>query len=152
MQDFAAQMTDLTTQMFMNCQECEAYFVSLYGIKVAEFRCLRLLLQHDHRSVKDLAEMMHLTPSRLTRIIDGLIKRKFVVRTEDQSDRRIKVISLTQKGKDNASSMNQQYLEMHRNILSYIPEDSREQILHSVDQLLAAMRQWENDARMTDLT
>ena len=105
MQDFAAQMTDLTAQLFMSCQEREAYFVSLYDIKLAEFRCLRLLLHCGPCPVKELADMMRLTPSRLTRIIDGLLRRKFVLRTEDQADRRIKTISLTAKGREVAMSM-----------------------------------------------
>jgi DNA-binding MarR family transcriptional regulator len=147
MHDFAAQMTDLTSQLFMSCQEREAYFVSLYDIKLAEFRCLRLLLQCEPCPVKDLAEMMRLTPSRLTRIIDGLLRRKFVSRIEDQSDRRVKTISLTVKGRDVAVSMNQRYLQMHQDILALLPEDSRGQTLNAIQQLLAAMRQWEQQIR-----
>jgi len=147
MQDLAAQIADLTTQMFLRCQEREAYFVSLYGVNVAEFRCLRLLLDHNRCPVKDLADLMNLTPSRLTRIIDGLLVRQLAERAEDSADRRIKMISLTTKGQELALAMNQHYLEMHQHILAHIPEDTQGQILQAVEQLLAAMRGWETQVR-----
>ncbi len=147
MQDFATQMTDLTTQLFTSCQEREAYFVSLYDIKLAEFRCLRFLLQCEPCPIKELAEMMRLTPGRLTRIIDSLLLRQYVSRTEDRNDRRVKTISLTDTGREMAATMNQHYLAMHQDILTLLPDDSHGQIVHAIDQLLGAMRQWEQQVR-----
>lgn len=147
LQDFALQMTDLTMRMFVSCQEREMYFVSQYGIRVAEFRCLRHLLRHEFQSIKKLAAAMNVTPGRLTRILDDLIKKELVLRVETKSDRRMKIVSLTKEGRKLAESMEKNYVAMHRDILKKIPAESYQEVLAATNRLLDAMEAWSKDSR-----
>jgi DNA-binding MarR family transcriptional regulator len=61
---------------------------------------------HD-RSVKALAESMHVSLPAMSRAVDGLHARGFVDREEDPSDRRMKRVSLTDSGRAIASSLKQ---------------------------------------------
>src|SRR3990170_3653135 len=46
-------------------------------------------------SVKDLAEILGVTPGAVTQFVDGLVEKDLVKREEDLSDRRILRIKLT---------------------------------------------------------
>jgi DNA-binding MarR family transcriptional regulator len=71
----ANQLADLTFKLLANCQEKEARLAEQYGLTQAEFRCLRLFGSKESSNNKAIAERMNLSPSRLTRIIDGLVKK-----------------------------------------------------------------------------
>ncbi len=144
-QDYAAQMADLVLRLFELCQERQLYFAAHYGIRVAEFRCLRMLLKKDHVPVKELASGMHLTPGRLTRIVDELKKRGLVDRVEPETDRRMKIISLTDEGRKLAEQMEKDYLKMHGEILSYLGEEKLDPYIDILQKLLVAMEKWSED-------
>ena len=135
-------LSELTVRLFALCQEREANFVSRYGAKVSEFRCLHVLLENNHIPVKKLATLLHNTPSRLTRVVDSLISKGLVQRSEPQSDRRIKIISLTPKGEKLTKIMKKDFDTMHTEILSEIKDDSHEKIVASLERLIAAMENW----------
>jgi MarR family transcriptional regulator, 2-MHQ and catechol-resistance regulon repressor len=142
MRDYAIKMSDLTLRLFALCQEREANFVARYDMHVAEFRCLYTLWKNDTISVKKLANLLNNTPSRLTRVIESLRKKELVERLEPDSDRRLKIISLTKKGKKLIEEMKYNYDSMHSDILSEVTDDSHEQILSSIAKLIDAMENW----------
>lgn len=142
MRDYAIKMSDLTLRLFALCQEREVTFVARYNMRVAEFRCLYTLWKNDEISVKKLAELLNNTPSRLTRVIDSLLHKDLVKRFEPDSDRRLKIISLTSKGKKLIEEMKYNYDSMHSDILSEVTDNSHEQILSSIGKLIDAMENW----------
>ena len=142
LRDYAIKMSDLTLRLFVLCQEREAAFVANYNIHVAEFRCLYKLWKNDGISVKQLAKLLNNTPSRLTRVIDSLFEKGLVQRLEPDSDRRKKIISLSDKGKKLIKGMKDDYDSMHSEILSEIKDDSHDQVFRSLDKLIKAMETW----------
>jgi DNA-binding MarR family transcriptional regulator len=62
-------------------------------------------LEREDRSVKALAESMHVSLPAMSRAVDGLHARGFVDRDEDPSDRRMKRVRLTESGRAIASSL-----------------------------------------------
>jgi len=135
-------IADLTFRLLSNCQKKEAGFASRFDISVASFRCLRHLHEHQEATVKQLAENMNLSSSRLTRIIDGLVKNQLVKRTEHQTDRRIFIISLTQKGKELADELYNNFNKLHEEIFSAIPSAKQEQIVESITEMLNSLDLW----------
>lgn len=71
----AEQLANLTFSLLANCQEKEVRLAEIHGLTQAEFRCLRLFNSEETVNNKKIAERMNLSPSRLTRIIDGLVKK-----------------------------------------------------------------------------
>ena len=138
----AVLIADLTFRLLSNCQKKEAMFAKRFDISVASFRCLRHLHEHQEATVKQLAENMNLSSSRLTRIIDSLVKSELVIRTEHQSDRRIFIISLTQKGKELAEELYVNFNKLHGEIFSAIPVAKQKQIVESITEMLNSLDLW----------
>ena len=72
----AGMLADLTFSLLTTCQEKESRLAEQYGLTQAEFRCLRSFGTEENLNNKSIAERMNLSPSRLTRIIDRLVKKE----------------------------------------------------------------------------
>jgi DNA-binding MarR family transcriptional regulator len=71
-----------------------------HGLSLGEYEVLVWLSEAPERALRmtDLAAGLHLSPSGITRRIDGLVKRKFVERQQCPSDRRGSYAVLTEEG------------------------------------------------------
>jgi len=70
-----------------------------YDVTCEQWGVLVNLWNRNGQTQQELASMTCKDKTSMTRLIDGLEKRKIVVRTPDQVDRRQKHIYLTDKGK-----------------------------------------------------
>ena len=70
------------------------------GITVEQWTVLACLWEHDKVAQQKLSEITFRDNPSMTRLIDNLEKRDLVVRMPDSTDRRTKLIHLTQKGVD----------------------------------------------------
>jgi DNA-binding MarR family transcriptional regulator len=138
----AARLADITSRLFFNCQEKEIRCVAEYGVSTVEFRCLRFLHDNDQLTVNQLAQLMALTSSRITRIIDGLVTKKLVKRESGQSDRRTYNLSLTSKGQKLSIAMINDHTKMHQEILQSIPSEDHYSMLENLDHLNNAVEKW----------
>ena len=138
----AVNIADLTFQLLSRCQMKEVMFAKKFDISVAGFRCLRHLHEHKRVTVKQLAENMNLTSSRLTRIVDELVKNKYVTRQEQPSDRRMFIISLTQAGEDLAYELYSNFNKLHEQIFSAIPILEQKAITESLERILKSFDLW----------
>jgi DNA-binding MarR family transcriptional regulator len=68
-------------------------------LSVAQVAALHLLDQGKTSSVTALGAELGLSPSAVSRLVDGLVQRDLVVRAEDPEDRRKKTLMLTPKGR-----------------------------------------------------
>jgi DNA-binding MarR family transcriptional regulator len=69
------------------------------GAHHGEFMSLRLLATSEGASQSDLAETLHLSRPRVTRILQGLEKAGVVTREVDPSDQRVTRVFLTAEGR-----------------------------------------------------
>ena len=138
------QIADLITLLFNNCQEKESRFVAEHEVSVVEFRCMRILNEFEQLTVNQVAEKMSLTSSRITRIIDGLVSKQIVLREISSKDRRFFDLSLTTKGKKLIKQLNEEYANIHKEILSAIPEQNHKSMFDGITQLNNAVEKWLN--------
>jgi DNA-binding MarR family transcriptional regulator len=68
------------------------------GLSHAQLGMLYLLFYHKQASVKETADYLGVTKSAVTQLADPLADKGFVVRQNDQEDRRIVRMSLTAAG------------------------------------------------------
>ena len=70
------------------------------GVSLGDYQVLVYLSEAANRSMRmcDLAEHLQLSPSGLTRRLDGLVKSGAVVRQGSESDRRVMMAVLTDVG------------------------------------------------------
>lgn len=139
----AVEMSELIMQLVSLCQRRELMFVSRYGLTISEFRCIYQLSMQDRVAVHRLAEAMKNTPSRMSRLLDTLVKKGVVQRIEPVHDRRVKIISLTPDGKKLARTMIEEYHVMNEEILSKIQNGRYESVVQSLKKLTQSMEMWQ---------
>jgi DNA-binding MarR family transcriptional regulator len=138
----ANQLADLTFKLLANCQAKEERLADQYGLTQAEFRCLRLFGTQLSCNNKTIAEKMNLSPSRLTRIIDGLVKKEYMNREIDPEDRRNMKVTLSKQGKKIVEKLNLAYVNIHSEILDEIEEEQHEPLITAMTHLLSALEKW----------
>ncbi len=70
------------------------------GIDETDFRVLEVLLNKGPLPVNTIGPKVNLTPGSISTAVDRLVERGLVSRIESPEDRRVRVVSLTTKGKD----------------------------------------------------
>ncbi len=138
----ADRLANLTFSLLANCQEKEVRLAEVHGLTQAEFRCLRLFGSDESLNNKQIAERMNLSPSRLTRIIDGLVKKEYINREIDQNDRRNMKVTLSKKGKTLTQQLNKAYVDIHKEILEDIEVKQHEPLITAMEHLLVALEKW----------
>jgi DNA-binding MarR family transcriptional regulator len=138
----AGMLAELTFSLLATCQEKESRLAEQYRLTQAEFRCLRLFGTEECLNNKSIAERMRLSPSRLTRIIDRLVKKEYVVREINNTDRRNMCVSLSAKGVEIVRLLNQSYLNIHKEILEDIDESQHTPLITAMTGLLSALKKW----------
>ncbi len=138
----ATQLADLTFKLLANCQEKEARLAENHGLTQSEFRCLRLFNKDDVLNNKQVAERMNLSPSRLTRIIDGLVAKGYITRQIEPSDRRNMKVTLSKRGKVITQKLNDAYVKIHKEILEDIDKSQHKPLINAMENLLVALQKW----------
>jgi MarR family 2-MHQ and catechol resistance regulon transcriptional repressor len=69
------------------------------GIDDTDFRILEVLLNKGPLPVNTIGPKVYLTPGSISTAVERLVERGLVSRVESPEDRRIRVVSLTPKGK-----------------------------------------------------
>ena len=138
----ASKLADLTFKLLANCQEKETRLAEKYGLTQSEFRCLRLFNKDDVLNNKQVAERMNLSPSRLTRIIDGLVNKDYINRQIEPSDRRNMKVELSKRGKIIVQKLNDAYVNIHEEILEDIDKTQHKPLISAMENLLVALQHW----------
>ena len=139
---YAEKLANLTFSLLANCQEKEVRLAETHGLTQAEFRCLRLFGADESLNNKQIAERMNLSPSRLTRIIDGLVKKEYISREINPNDRRNMIVELSRRGHSLVNQLNKDYVTVHREILDDIEPDQHQPLIMAMNQLLVALERW----------
>jgi DNA-binding MarR family transcriptional regulator len=138
----AEQMADLTFELLEHCQEKRERIAEELQLTVAEFKLFRAFRTDNVLSVNELAERLGLSPSRLTRIIDGLEGKRFVRRAISKRDRRVMDISLTDQGRVVQKQLEDTFVRTHEDIIRLLPSGTTEGVLLAITKLRDAMKEW----------
>ena len=112
------------------------------GLSVSQCYIIETLHRFGPLNMKNLADKMHLSISTITRVVAPLVKNGFVQREEDQKDRRIRLITLTQKGQIAFQQSWQNVFESEKIILGNFPAEHRELLISLLFDLNKAVNQW----------
>jgi DNA-binding MarR family transcriptional regulator len=143
----AELMSRLTCELGRTCTNKEHFFAAKYDLTPAEFRCLRLFKNRPSMSIKRIAIQMNLTPGRITHILTSLEAKKYIVRKVDEKDKRNIIVHLTESSQPFLQTVNENHIKLHEEILASIPEDKREFMLDSMEELIKALKTWTDNTR-----
>ena len=130
---------DLIAKLFQCCQERMQYQCDRFQLPDAEFRCLVLFGEERYLTGKSIAHKMNVVKSRVSKIIDGLIKKNLIQCIADPEDSRIKLLSLTSAGQKKINEIRRFMEEVHSQVLSQMEPDQRKAMLTNLDILKASM-------------
>ncbi len=133
------QFQELITKLFQCCQERMQYQCERFQLPDAELRCLGLFGEERYLTAKGIAMKMNVVKSRVSKIIDGLIKKNLVQRVKDPEDSRIILLSLTSQGQKKINEINEFLKNIHGQVLSQMAQDQRQTMLTNLDILKASM-------------
>ena len=93
----------------------------------------------DGISMSGLANKLGLDTSTLTRNIQKLEKLEFVRRKQDRNDKRILVVSLTDKGRGKVEEIEDSLLDLNFSMMKHIDLDDQENIPEMLEKLVWAL-------------
>ncbi len=88
-----------------------SHFAKSTGLSMPQFSILMQLHHKGACGVSDISERFDITNAAASQLVDKLVQNAYVERAEDPSDRRAKVLNLTDKGRSFIEQGNQ---ERHR--------------------------------------
>ena len=138
----AERLANLTFSLLAGCQEKEAWLAEQHGLFQAEFKCLRLFGSDESLNNTQISKRMNLSPSRLTRIIDGLVKKGYMQREIDQTDRRNMRVFLSKRGKTLTHNLAKAFVDIHSEILQDIDAPQHKSLIVAMENLNLAIEKW----------
>jgi DNA-binding MarR family transcriptional regulator len=108
------------------------------GISEPECFVLVEIGRKPNISVKELAEILRLDKSGVSRTVEELVQKDYVERKPSTEDRRFVVLNLTLKGKERFEKIENDMNRKFKEILDKIPVDKREQVIEALELYNAA--------------
>ncbi|RNI31940.1 MarR family transcriptional regulator [Rufibacter immobilis] len=102
---------------------------------------LRFLWAKDNVNQQEIANAIIKDKASLTYLIDNLVRRKLVQRTEDGQDRRNKLITLTPEGRNLQSLVTPWLEEMYGLVAKNISEETLENGLRIFDSIYKSVQE-----------
>lgn len=109
-----------------------------HDISVAQLATLMLLDAEGTISVGDLANDLGRSLSATSRLVDQLVQRGIASRREDNRDRRVKRITLTEHGKDLIGRVQRRRAEAQLAVMDALTEDERAEVMRAMALLAEA--------------
>ncbi|MBP2079797.1 MarR family winged helix-turn-helix transcriptional regulator [Oceanobacillus polygoni] len=110
------------------------------GITVLQSHIIYELDKNPRISLIDLAEKLSMDTGMLSRQINKVVELGYVSRIPDPNDRRYVVLSLTEEGQVKAKEISGEMNKYIGQILEFIPNDKKNQVIDSLQILLSAMK------------
>jgi len=109
--------------------------VSSFDMCGSDFAVLELLLHKEELPVNVIGKKVFLTSGSITAAVDRLEKRKLIRRKNDSSDRRIKKVSLTARGRKLISSAFSDHRLVMEQAVSSISKTERATLIRLLKKL-----------------
>ena len=91
-------LVDLIIELKKGCMEDEKQIRTLCNVSLAEYKGIMEIGTTERITCNVLSEKMGLSVSRGSRIIDSLVRKRYLLRMTNPEDRRSFVLSLSSKG------------------------------------------------------
>jgi len=137
-------VAELICELTRNCNIKEEYFASSFHLPPTEVRFLKLFSIKPQYTIRELCDLLKLTPGRITHILTSLESKKLISRTLDPKDKRVIVVNLLPKAIPLISNLQQNYHELHNRILQNVKEEEMGKILSSLEILVDVFKKWVN--------
>lgn len=115
--------------------------VSCCGVTIAQCHAIVEIGRIKKISLIELADLLRLDKSTMSRTINNLVEAGLVKRVIDAENRRYISIQLTDQGIDVFESIENSMYRYYSDIFKSIPEDKRNQVLDSLEILVKFVKE-----------
>jgi len=144
--ELARKMADLTFRLLDQCQAKQEKIAENLGLTVAEFRILRAFEGSRTLPMGELTRRAELSSSRMTRILDGMVRKEIVTRQAAADDRRVIDVMLTERGLAIQRMLSDRHVRTHEEILHHLPPGTGPSVIVALEKLGEALKEWQDDA------
>ena len=95
------QLNEILVYLFDHALDIERNFLirdTFKDISVNDMHVINAIGLHNEVNMSSLAKKVGVTVGTLTIAINGLVRKEYVLRTRSETDRRVVLVSLTEKG------------------------------------------------------
>ena len=110
------------------------------GMTPDQFTVLRTLLEHDGITQRKLTELMSSDPNTVASLLERMEKANLLERQTQEKDRRANCLRLKSLAKSKYETARSLAVGLQSEILSTLPEHSREEFLENLDAVAHACR------------
>ena len=107
------------------------------GLSLPAYKLMRALENSD-QSMREVSEILHVSPRTVTDMIDGLEARGLVVRRPHPADRRVTLLSLTPDGRGQLAAAAALADGSHRAAISGLTAQDQQTLRDLLDQVAPA--------------
>ncbi len=137
-------IAEMICELTRNCSIKEEYFAASFNLSPTEVKFLKLFAVKPKNTIKELRDILKLTPGRITHILTSLEAKNLISRTLDESDKRVILVSIFPKANPLITNLHQNYTELHNRILQNVDEKELEKISSSLKILNEVFGKWVN--------
>ena len=117
----------------------EEYHKSCCSVTMAQCHAIVEIGRADNISLNQLAELLNLENSSMSRTVNNLVKKELVKRAIDMQDRRYVAISLTEKGMELFKGIEEDMDSYYLKVYETIPREKRLQVVEGLSVLIEAI-------------
>ena len=132
-------LRELIRVLVRNLGILEKSDASCCGVTISQCHAIVEIGRSGEISLNELAELLVLDKSTMSRTINNLVEDGLVIRELHPEDRRYVKIKLTDKGMKVFKNIEESMDRYYKAIFNSVPEEKREQVLDSLKLLIEAV-------------
>jgi DNA-binding MarR family transcriptional regulator len=144
----ARRLRQLIADIIQCCQERQLFEAELFGLPRAELRCLLCFGQQRYLTAKNLALKLEVGKSRVSKLVEGLLKKQLIEIIADPKDGRVKLLTLTRRGRQKVGQIDEFLVGVHARVLSQVEAKQRNLVLAALEMLWSAMETVKQELRI----
>jgi DNA-binding MarR family transcriptional regulator len=130
--DLVKQFREYTRQLECHLSNINSADCCCGGINKTQCFLIVEIGRKPDISVKELAEIMRVDKSGISRFVEDLVQKEYVERKPSATDRRFVTLNLLPKGRARFEKIERDMYDRFKSILEQIPEEKREQVVESL--------------------
>jgi DNA-binding MarR family transcriptional regulator len=127
--NYLDELTHELFTFFNGFSSWENSVIKTSDLAVSEAHAIEVLGKYGQMNMKSLAQYLGVTTGTTTVTVDRLEKKQYATRESVKEDRRVHLITLTEKGHQAFAEHHQYHYNLSEQILSVLSDEENEQLL-----------------------
>ena len=113
-----------------------------FDYSLAQVASLFILDEKGELTIKQVAGLLDRSVSATSRLLDQLAARGMIIRREDEQDRRVKRVAITEQGQALIETLQLLRADVQIEIMEYLSPDEQADVVRGIALLARAGRKW----------